>query len=171
MGRSRAAAHAAAPFEDVGGLRLRRGSGSSYQGVRGGRGGAGACIGGSPRGWARRAALLGSPRPAAIALARVRQRVAVRRRWQNHDAVSSSTTVSLPYFGAVTAGLCGCPLALSGLYACALLRPEQAAAAVARGVVVAMAEKLGVCVRAMRGLCEVTRGAARGVRRARCLQV
>ena len=77
MARSRAAAHAAAPFEDVEGLRLKRGGKHGYHGVRGGQGRAKNKYQGVTPRKTHRTALYDSPRAAAIAFAQMQQRMAL----------------------------------------------------------------------------------------------
>jgi len=84
-----------------------------------------------------RTALCDSPRAAAIASAQMTQRIALCHLPQNNAAVTISASVSLPDFGAAASGVAGVSSRPLGPISCALLRPEQAAAAVARGVAVA----------------------------------
>tara|TARA_B110000046_G_scaffold155947_1_gene166513 strand:- start:59 stop:517 length:459 start_codon:yes stop_codon:yes gene_type:complete len=152
MARSRAAAHAAAPFEDVDGLRLKRGGKNGYKGVRGGQGRAKNKYQGVTPRKTHRTALCDSPRAAAIAFAQMAQRIALCHLPQNNAAVTISASVSLPDFGAAASGVACVSSRPLGPISCALLRPEQAAAAVARGVAVAMAEELPASEHATRGL-------------------
>jgi hypothetical protein len=152
MARSRAAAHAAAPFEDVDGLRLKRGGKNGYKGVRGGQGRAKNKYQGVTPRKTHRTALCDSPRAAAIAFAQMAQRIALCQMPQNNAAVTISASVSLPDFGAAASGVACVSSRPPGPISCALLRPEQAAAAVARGVAVAMAEELPASEHATRGL-------------------
>ena len=99
-----------------------------------------------------RTALCDSPRAAAIAFAQMTQRITLCHLPQNNAAVKTSASVSLPDFGAAASGVVCVSSRPLGPIACALLRPEQAAAAVARGVAVAMAEELPASEQATRRL-------------------
>ena len=125
MARSRAAAHAAAPFEDVDGLRLRRGGKHGYQGVRGGQGRAKNKYQGITPRKTHRTALFDTPRAAAVAFAQMTQRIALGQLPQNSDTVRTSTSVSLPDFGAAAAVVECVSTRPLGPIACELLRPDE----------------------------------------------
>ena len=142
MARSRAAARAAVPFEHVDGVRVARGGKHGYQHVRGGQGRKKDKYQGVSPKKSHLTGLFDSPQEAAVAYARmVSTRVSARQ--EGSTAVSRKPLMD---FGAAAHRLQLASQAPIGPIACALLSSQQAAAAVARGVLVAYAEEL--CQRA-----------------------
>ena len=154
--RSRAAARAAAPFENVGGVRVERGGITGYRHVRGRQGrGKNLFQGFTPK-KGHRTALYASAKEAAVAFAK-KQFVGLMQK--DAVAVQPAAAPTLAPMGGVTPAttsarlmpLVQCPSVIPlslqwspqpalPVVRCVLLTREQAAAAASRGVALAMAE-------------------------------
>ena len=143
MPRSRAAARAAAPFEDVEGVRVERGGKHGYKHVRGGQGRSKNKFQGVSPKKTSRTNLFDSPQEAAVAYARM-VTARVRERQELGSRLRSSPLID---FGAAASSLVVAAVRPIGPISCAPLSSSQAAAAVARGVQVAMAEEVWQGVR------------------------
>lgn len=154
MARSRAAARAAAPFEDVGGVRVARGGKHGYMHVRGGQGRNKRLFQGiSPR-KGHRTALYATTKEAAVAFAKKlfvgsKQKGALAAPPAAAPALApmgvTPATASARHMPVVQCTWGVVPLSLQWspqslpVVRCALLTREQAAAAAAYGVAMAMA--------------------------------
>ena len=142
MVRSRAAARAARPFEDVDGIRVELGGKYGYKHVRGKQGRTRDKFQGVSPSKKHRTVLFDAPRPAAVAFARMKAQLVLGQPWRGMKVRHTTAAVALPDFSAAVGGLMSASKRPLVPVACAPLRPEQAAAAVARGVAVAMAEEM-----------------------------
>jgi len=153
--RSRAAARAAAPFEDVGGVRVERGGKNGYKHVRGGQGREENMYQGITPRKGNRTAHFATAKEAAVAFAKKRF---VGQKQKGTVAAQLAATPTLAPMGVMPATasarlmpLVQCapgvvPLSLRWspqplpVVRCVLLTREQAAVAAAHGVAMAMAE-------------------------------
>ena len=138
MARSRAAARAAVPFEDVKGVRVERGGKHGYRHVRGGQGRSKNKFQGVSPKKTNRTNLFDSPQEAAVAYA---QMITARVRGRQ-ELGSLRSTSPLIDFGMPASSLAMAAVRPIGPIACAPLSSAQAAAAAARGVPVAYAEEM-----------------------------
>ena len=144
MPRSRAAARAAAPFEDVEGVRVERGGKHGYKHVRGGQGRSKNKFQGVSPKKTNRTDLFDSPREAAVAYARILT-ARVRER-QELGSILRSSPLNID-FGMAASNLVMPAVRPIGPIIGAPLSSSQAVAAVARGVQVVMAEEVWQGVR------------------------
>ena len=144
--RSRAAARAAAPYENVGGVRVERGGKHGYKHVRGGQGRDENMIQGTTPRKIHRTSLFHTPKEAAVAFAK---KLFVGAGMKDAAAQQQAAALALAPMGAAHAASLRMTLALGEPLArgvpipsvhAVLLTREQAAAAAARGVPLALAE-------------------------------
>ena len=140
MARSRAAARAAAPFEDIEGVRVERGGKHGYMHVRGGQGRSKNKFQGVSPKKTNRTDLFESPREAAVAYARMLT-ARVRERQQVLGSILRSSPLNID-FGMSASNLVMPAVRPIGPIIGAPLSSSQAVAAVARGVQVVMAEEV-----------------------------
>ena len=154
MARSRAAAHAAAPFEDIDGVRVERGGKTGYKHVRGGQGRNRRLFQGFTPRKRHRTELYAFAKEAAVAYAK---KLFVKGKQKDALAAQPAAAPALAPMGVTPATACArfmplvqcapgvVPLSLEWsprplpVVRCALLTREQAAVAAARGVAMAMA--------------------------------
>ena len=148
MAPSRAAARAAAPFEDVDGVRVRRGGKHGYKHVRGGQGRAKNLFQAHTPLKSHRTALYSTSREAAVAFAK---KLFVGRALTDAVAQQPAAALALASVGAAHASAMPLPVAPVVGWPCGthvpipsvrgvLLTREQAAAAAARGLALAIAQ-------------------------------